>query len=451
MSFKTTTNNTAMVNVSELIKIINICQDVATNGVDADDLSIVLKELHDKFEELDVKFIEYFDCNASENGIYFLALAQIATCLKVLYKTSNVENATNVILSTNRRYFFDRILWCFQEIRSSLESTSDKAKESFIEDNFLNCFDGIFELLDEVVKAVSQESFNSLTDRIQVLVGFLFCRVLAIANATYISEMALVTLCGNIFENLKDLQTKRVTESGVQIRSLMELMTENLIQMEFILKETIILSIPDLSSDYQIYTLDALRKTIKYGRVDGEEFLEQFRKSAYKTVHIGLYAIASTTKTNLQLQIKSALASLESLNDLMIPTFESNTLIFDSQILCRHYEEEIISFETAVKQVMHEMSEDSACEEMDDFVELAMDTQAVYDYLKLWDIVPSFANCVLYSESFKATRIEPIKVFPRTKRRFRTLKDQRISLFKKNIQIKEKQMYANILKLGAGD
>lgn len=354
-----------MVQLKELEVELKVCQQLVFKGFNTVNGLPWLNELCGIFKTFCEKAHVYLKSNNFNKNSTFLCLAQVMTCVRSLEKILNIEENCEVILATSRQHFLDRILWCLTKLYSSL-SDCETADEDVIDSNFLEIMDDALDLIAPYSEYNNGDVSKSTefyleavenSDKIRGLVEILLGQVLAYANVTNgIDKKALVALSQKVLRESIAFQKECSTEKGNDnMRNLQAAILENaLYQVEDYLNESLLRLIYDTFLGYKKHSVDNLKKLIHAGLEEDElkETIAEFDLNVDKTTQIGVFAIAFTTNPRIQTTIRNALASLESLDSFLIPSLQTKSSKFNSQIFCDHFDEEIKNFKTAVQEII---------------------------------------------------------------------------------------------------
>lgn len=354
-----------MVKLSDLVVELKVCQQLTFKGFNSVNGLPWLNELCKTFKNFCDRAHEYLKANNFNKNSTFLCLAQVVTCIKSLEKILNAEEKFEVILSTSRQHFLDRILWCLTKLYSSL-SDIETSDEDELDSNFLEIMDDALDFLAPYSEynngdvSKSSEFFLEavkMSIKIRGLVEVLLGQVLAYANVTSgLDKKALVALSQKVLRESNAFQKECSIEKGNDnMRNLQAAILENaLYQVEDFLNDSLLRLIYDTFLGYKKYSVENLKKLISAGleKEELQEKIAEFDLNVDKTTQIGVFAIAFTSNPRIQTTIRNSLASLESLDSFLIPSLQTKTSKFNSQIFCDHFEEEIENFKMAVQEII---------------------------------------------------------------------------------------------------
>lgn len=146
-----------MVKLSDLEVKLKVCQQLTFKRFNSVNGFPCLNELCEIFCD---RADEYLKASNFNNNSTFLCLAQVITCIKNLEKILNAEEMFEVILSTSRQHFIDRILWCLTKLYSSL-SDIETSDIDDLDSNFLEIMDDALNFIAPYTVSTTTEMFPS--------------------------------------------------------------------------------------------------------------------------------------------------------------------------------------------------------------------------------------------------------------------------------------------------
>ncbi|XP_058067359.1 serendipity locus protein alpha-like [Anopheles bellator] len=270
----------------------------------------------------------------------FLCISQIVTCIRWLEKTIAMEQTPaektgkRQPLPQSRQCFLDRIIWCLERLKTTLESGGGPT-ESVTESNFVTYLDLALSLVGPLTVASEEEysegeydaAYRSViveSGRIRSVLEALISQTFGFCNVLPEEDRKRVTACcQKVLRECAAMERAAPSETGSSNKKLCASVLEAAIyQLETRVNECLLRLVYETFGDTDRRLLAELRKRI--GSTTDEDDMDELTKpfDAYvdRLMQIGLFAISYADDLKVSSAIRSALASIEALDSYLIPS-----------------------------------------------------------------------------------------------------------------------------------
>ncbi|XP_055914880.1 serendipity locus protein alpha [Eupeodes corollae] len=323
-----------------------------------------------KFANILHKFL-IFECCKNDDVIetMFLCLTQINTCIRHMELTIKSEESGGRAISASRQHFLDRIVWCLDRIKTTINSVGSMS-QIVEESNFVMLMDKVLEsiapfssFLEGTVcsnKAEQCAEAMFASKEIRSTVDQILSHTLAFANVALKNDKKIISiLCQKTIRNCMAFQeecslSEEKTKINENERKLKAMSLENsLYQLEDFINESLLRLVFHTFLDYSKLSVQKLREAMQISVDDSllDEVIADFDVNIDRTTQIGVFAIAFAPNVKIKTAVRSCLASLESLDSCIIPSLQSNSDIY-SEILEQHFNEEVQKFKVAIQKII---------------------------------------------------------------------------------------------------
>lgn len=298
-----------------------------------------------------------------------LCANQIIVCLMLLEKTVNKEAEQAVCLITARQCFFERILWCLARLKSTVKSANDHVHTGLGEqENFITLLDQALDILSSFVglestdkrvanKAEHRAEMMMDSREIREIVEQLLSHALSFSNIALDSDKNPITaLSQNVlsiameFEEEFSLSNpdKKSNESNQRMKALD--LDNALCSLENYVNSALLRLAVEV---FYVMDQDVIKGMLEIeDPAVLEQEIEKFDLLVDRLILIGRFAISfSRDDQKISSIIRSALASVESLDSYLIPAISSKSDP-SLQILQTHFEEEARSLQYNVQRII---------------------------------------------------------------------------------------------------
>ncbi|XP_036342904.1 serendipity locus protein alpha-like isoform X2 [Rhagoletis pomonella] len=303
----------------------------------------------------------------------FLCLAQVCLCTKYLERVIRAEETAGRAITSSRRHFVDRILWCMDRLEIAAgnmsvlghDKTSEQAMSGYgfmvlleIAKDLVAGFNTYKENPDiDIEYAI--ESSNEIHRAVRFMVG----HALALANvALFEDKTALSALCQKVLRDSKafveecsmNFQLAQTNEWNRRLKAIA--LGDSLNQLHQYVDDTILRLIFICFTDLEKFSLDKLRAKMRQcGSDDAEldEFIADFDVNLDRLAQIGLFAANESHCPKLKTLVLSCMASLEALDSCIIPSLQTrNGADMHSEIMEQHFYEEITKLKSVICEIV---------------------------------------------------------------------------------------------------
>ncbi|XP_052861036.1 serendipity locus protein alpha-like [Anopheles cruzii] len=270
----------------------------------------------------------------------FLCISQIVTCIRWLEKTITMEQnpaektGKRQPLPQSRQCFLDRIIWCLEQLKTTLESGGGPT-ESVTESNFVTYLDLALSLVGPLTVASEEEysegeydtAYRSViveSGRIRSVLEALISQTFGFCNVLPEEDRKRVTCCcQKVLRECAAMERAAPSETGSSDKKLCASVLEAAIyQLETRVNECLLRLVYETFGDTDRRLLAELRKRISSTTDEDEmeELTKPFDNYVDRLMQIGLFAISYADDLKVSSAIRSALASIEALDSYLIPS-----------------------------------------------------------------------------------------------------------------------------------
>ncbi|XP_055383344.1 serendipity locus protein alpha [Condylostylus longicornis] len=304
--------------------------------------------------------------------IMFLCLYQIISCVNYLEKTIKMERISNSILSLTRKFFVDRILWCFVKMKSLTNSMNDNTFPKILDEtSFIVLIDTALELLvpyskygeENCDESTPREKFQTkiACQQLRTAIDKLIGQSLAFANVAQSCDKKVInSLCQKVLKDCIDFQNEcdfsstekqLLTQKNIRLKSLV---VENAIyKLEDFINESLLKLFFFVFTDLENNSVRNIRKSIKENPKDKkiDDMIADFDINVDRLIQIGTFALTFAPNSKVKTNVRNSLASLESLDSYLVPSLYSKC-DFNFAILEEHFLEEVEKLKKSLQTIV---------------------------------------------------------------------------------------------------
>jgi hypothetical protein len=306
----------------------------------------------------------------------------------------------HLTIQPTRQFFLDRALWCLTQLNKAVNSSESYVPEQNFTIYMDNCIDEVTSFIETSFNISNICEMNAeamiKSKHIRKLVDLLISHALGFMNVALEEDKKPITaLCHKVLKEaieLEDADASSLANPAIKPndkdrRMKAQLLETALLQLENVVNESVLRLLYQVFLDLSKNPIQKLRKLLKDSHNDLliDELTTEFDCIIDRLMQIGIFALAFADNKKISAVVRSCLASLESLDEHLIPSFLSENCEIHANLLEKHWNEEISELELQIQKII---DSDAFCTSLLETIERCIQScTKTFDAMLISDIV----------------------------------------------------------------